>query len=260
MDVERIEDLYWGRKRAGGQAAQEAAPVSAAAVVSGFAETAAAVEAIKGAGPFYPSGQRKPLSDLLAARAAIGDRISDTAHLQALLWARPRWRVEDHPELDFHFLAREISPGRAVVKGRPSWMLGEQFRLSADALLINAVDRTPIVAEFKVGNDQNAEYALVQALAAAAQLSSVAQRRRLAGEYRDALGDKVPERLDVYVVLAERPTAGTGPRLLQRALRLAAELSRGGSLEAWVRRIEIFEATGSPQESIGFRRLSASAG
>jgi hypothetical protein len=44
---------------------------------------------------------------------------------------------------------------------------------------VNAGDRTPIVAEVKIGGDANAQLALIQALAAAAQLAPERQRRRL---------------------------------------------------------------------------------
>ena len=39
--------------------------------------------------------------------------------------------------------------------------------------------RVPIVCEVKIGGDQNVHYALIQALALAAQLAPVAQRKRL---------------------------------------------------------------------------------
>jgi hypothetical protein len=77
--------------------------------------------------------------------------------------------------------------------------------MSADLLVMNAKDRAPIVAEFKRGGDRDADYALVQALAAAAQLTPKSQRERLRTEYSEFFGTKVPELLDVYVIPADPP-------------------------------------------------------
>jgi hypothetical protein len=115
-------------------------------------------------------------------------------------------------------------------------------RLSLDALLVNAEDRTPIVAEIKVGGDENAELALVQALAAAAQLSNASQLRRLHGEYRDALGADRPTRLDVYVITARPPDRGVRPQLARRGHAHARELDRTGALTRWIRQIVFLEA------------------
>jgi hypothetical protein len=85
-----------------------------------------------------------------------------------MLWAPTRWAVRCRPDLDFHYVAREISPGRVMVRGKPVQQLQS---ISMDVLLVNANDRTPIVAEVKLKSDESAELALVQALPAAAQLA-----------------------------------------------------------------------------------------
>jgi hypothetical protein len=90
---------------------------------------------------------------------------------------------------------------------RRVWITNDRGRqISLEALLVSAEDRTPIVAEIKIGGDQNLEFGLVQALAAAAQLSSEPQLHRLHDQYRNALGESAPTRLDVYVIAARAPS------------------------------------------------------
>ena len=69
---------------------------------------------------------------------------------------------------------------------------------------VNAEDRTPIVAEIKVGADENAELGLIQALAAAAQLSSASQLTRLHRQFKDFFSNEAPSAVDVYVITPPR--------------------------------------------------------
>jgi hypothetical protein len=116
-------------------------------------------------------------------------------------------------------------------------------RISLDALLVNADDRTPIVAEIKVGDDEIAELGLIQALAAAAQLTSNSQLTRLHRQFKDSFNNEPPSGLDVYVITARAPERGVRPELAMRAHSLAEELMTDGSLSAWVRRIAFLEMT-----------------
>lgn len=237
-----IEDLYRRYRDAGGQRQQLDLEVSAEEIGAAFEATAAATKGLSGTGPFHPPGTRKALFDLDRERGPLADALSDTQHLQALLWSPPRWSVEGRPALDFVFVAREISPGSAFDGKRRAWVVDNDRRVSADLLLMNTTDRIPIVAEFKRGGDQNADYALVQALTAAAQLTPQRQRERLREQYADHFGAGVPERLDVYVIVADPPPKGTRPELLERALTHAAELTSSGRLDRWIRRIAFLEA------------------
>jgi len=235
-----IEHIY--AQRHTDQKAQLAAPLDPAQISEAFAATTADLQPRPARGPFLPPG-RKPHADLLAERAHSTDRLLNTEHLQALMWAPPRHRVEGHPELDFHYLARELTPTSSVSRSERVWLTEESQRhISLDALLMNADDRTPVVAEIKVGGDANAEYGLVQALAAAAQLSTESQRRRLHTEYRDYLGAHPPRHLDIYVITARAPERGTRPQLAARAHQLARDLEERGALSQWVRRIRFLEA------------------
>jgi hypothetical protein len=118
------------------------------------------------------------------------------------------------------------------------------MHVSLDLLLANANpdDRTPIVAEAKIGRDENAELGLVQALAGAAQLSAEHQLKRLREVYWEHLGTRVPEHLDVYVIGYKPPPRGVKPKLFKRAFELAAEIVDSGALSDWVRRIVFLEA------------------
>lgn len=237
----RIEDLYHRYKKAGGQRQQMKLAVTTDVIANAFETTIESVTRLRASGPFYPAGTRKALFDLYEERRERTKSILDTEHMQALLWSPPRWSVEDRPELEFMFIAHEVSPASGVNGNKRVWAIEKEHRVSADLLLMNTTDRTPIVAEFKLGGDQNAEYGLVQALAAAAQLTPLSQRRRLRSQYSEHFGKHVPELLDVYVILADRRITGTRPDLLKRAFAHAGELTTSGRLDQWIRRIVFLE-------------------
>lgn len=240
-----IEDLYRDLRHLGGQQAQLARGSVDGEIVQAFERTVSDLSRHqKGSGPFFPSGSRAPLVDLDRDRRATREDIADTVHLQALLGRPPRWPVSGNPDLDFEFVARELTPMSSVRGSKRVWLVEQSARhLSLDALLVNADDRTPIVAELKVGDDENAELALVQALAAAAQLSTPFQMRRLHREYRDQFGSVVPRRLDVYVITSRSRPRGVRPELARRAHTQARELVDSGSLDRWIRRIAFLEAS-----------------
>ncbi len=258
-DPSRIEDLYHRYGGAGGQQAQLDFTVTTDDISSAFHATVSAVSAIRGDGPFHPAGTRKALFDLDAERGPVVDALADTEHLQALLWSPPHWSVEGRSELDFVFVTREITPGSAVDGDKRAWVIEQDCQVSADLLLMNTKDRTPIVAEFKRGGDQNADYALVQALAAAAQLTPPRQRERLRAQYSEYFGKNLPERLDVYVIVTDPPPRGTRPKLLRRAQAHAAELQASGALDQWIRRIVFLEVKASAGR-LSFTELPGDAG
>lgn len=238
-----IESLYWSRRNKGGQQAQLDAGFEDHQLVSAFTATTDAVRDIRASGPFYPEATRTPLIDL-SRRSNSDDRIGDTEHLQAMLWQPPRWSVVGQPSLDFEFLARELTPASSVKGTERVWLFDDpRRRVSLDALLVNAEDRSPIVAEIKVGADENAELALVQALTAAAQLSSPSQLRRLHRQFRDALGRAEPVKLDVYVITARSPERGVRLALADRARARAQRLLETGALAHWIRRIVFLEVS-----------------
>jgi hypothetical protein len=242
VDSALIESLYWSRRDKGGQRAQLDDDFDNHELVAGFIATVSAVAGLRASGPFYPSATREPLIDLARRPVITTDRVGDTEQVQAMLWQPPRWRVPGRPDLDFEFLARELTPTSSVKGRKRVWLLEDRrCHLSLDALLVNAADRTPIVAEIKVRKDENAELALVQALAAAAQLSSPSQLRRLHREFRDALGRGAPSRLDVYIITSDSPQGEVRPALAARAHARAGQLIESGALQEWIRRIAFLE-------------------
>lgn len=91
-----------------------------------------------------------------------------------------------------------------------------------DLLLVDPQDRTPIVGEVKVRNDQHPFYALLQLLMLAAQLAPPMQRERLREWYPERF-DEREERLDLLMLLSDNPARG---RYRPRLLEIADELSR----------------------------------
>lgn len=212
-------------------------------LVTAFAATVDDVEGLKARGAFFPEGTRTSMLELSEARAGL-DEIADTDHVQALLWRPPRWEVVDDHSLDFEFLGRELTPMSSVAVRQRVWLTPvAERRISLDALLVNAEDRTPIVAEIKVGDDENAEIGLIQALAAAAQLSSRSQLTRLHRQFKDFFKKEPSSALDVYVITVRAPERGVRPQLATRAHALAAELMSDGYLSTWIRRIAFLEMT-----------------
>ena len=238
-----IETVYWEARRRGGQQAQLEFEVATKELAAAFAATAEDVQGMEARGAFFPDGTRTSLFTLSQMRQGVNE-IADTAHVQALLWRPPRWEVVDNRSLDFEFVARELTPMSSVAARQRVWLTPvAERRISLDALLVNVEDRTPIVAEIKVGDDENAELGLIQALAAAAQLSSGSQRTRLHRQFKDFFANEPVAALDVYVITARAPARGVRPQLATRAHALAQALKIDGSLAAWIRRIAFLEMT-----------------
>jgi hypothetical protein len=116
-----------------------------------------------------------------------------------------RGTVEDAQHLNFVVVEREVVPERATGTGKRGRRI--------DWLAMNAHDRTPILAELKVGKDKNPFYALVQLLLYAATLSTGSQQTRLRRHFTalnipEPLPDEdqaVQARFDLYIVLVEFP-------------------------------------------------------
>jgi hypothetical protein len=160
-------------------------------------------------------------------------------------------------QLGAAYLDREVVPGRTtggVAHG------GTAVRL--DLLLRNATDRTPVVAEIKrtsdldpaqpdrkPATDKDPFSALVQALAATAQLASPPQYARLArwGQAVTRDGRDYPEPadiarvavplFDIYLVLHNRPTGTYLKELGEETARLSGLLLAQPAVARHVRRI-----------------------
>jgi hypothetical protein len=158
------------------------------------------------------------------------------------LTARDGDSVVDVPatSLAFEYADRELLVQRTMSPAR--WEDGRPNRggVRLDALLANLADRTPIVAEVKVGRDMDAFFALVQALAGVAHLATPSQYERLRRHV--ARGDlrkpTDPPRLDVYVLFVDSVAHGAYlPRLTAAASEVARCLLGFGEVTRSVRRI-----------------------
>ncbi len=252
-DGTRIEKLYTDL-RVMGQTRQRDECVSAAQIAYAFAVTVDAMgklppEEVTGA---FWGGGRKTLQALRDDRIAKRKKFpNDTAAIAAEI-GQPRkanesvnnrkWSVARHPELQFKFVEREIVTSRAERPDKRGKYIAGVPPVSADLLLVNAKDATPIVCEVKMGGDQNALFALVQSLAAVAQLTSKPQRERLRAQYAPSFGETTPKLFDVYVMTYAAPTRGIRPELMTMAQERAEELREARSLKKWVRRIAFVEA------------------
>lgn len=247
------------RRRALSQPEQLANPLSSSELAAGFRATVADTETrVTGGGPFHPA-RATTLRGLLERFGPLSaERIGSTHDVAAVLWAPRRWDVVDHPELAFYYVTREVTPGSVDAgDGRREQ---QAQKVSSDLLLVNANDgdNTPIVAEVKVRNDQNALLALVQALASAAQLSPPHQLARLRGVYPDLFGETAPECLDVYVIAHDPPPRGVRPQLHERAVKLAGELTASGELSEWIRRIAFLRSEYARDDGLRLRADSVS--
>ena len=158
------------------------------------------------------------------------------------LTARDGDPVVDVPatSLAFEYADRELLVQRTMSPAR--WEDGRPNRggVRLDALLANLTDRTPIVAELKVGRDNHAFFALVQALAGAAHLATPSQYERLRnhvarGDLREPTD---PPRLDVYVLFVDSVARGAYlPDLAAAAPEVAKRLLGFGEVTRSVRRI-----------------------
>jgi hypothetical protein len=155
--------------------------------------------------------------------------------------------VDGGGDLDFACLDREINPTRA----KPALPFDAEHgaSLRIDLLLANAHSGRPIVGELKISSDKDPYTGLIQALAAAAQMTPRGQRARLSEHSeREGLNHRLPCPLagvdgdplvDVYVLLAEFPARGRDRfQQLELAVHLARELE-GESMADGLGRIRI---------------------
>lgn len=254
-DGTRIETLYTDLRNLKSQTKQRDRNVSAAEIADAFAVTVQAMselppEAVTGR---FWDGGRKTLQELRDDRvtrksifpndtAAIAAEIGQPKQAHEIVDQRV-WSVEGHPELQFKYVEREIVTSRAEIPDtkRGAYIAGVP-PVSADLLLVNALDATPIVCEVKLRDDENAVFALVQSLAAVAQLTSEPQRERLRAQYPESFGEATPSLFDVYVLMYEKPSTGIRLDFMETALVRAEELRKTQVLSKWVRRIAFVEA------------------
>ena len=167
--------------------------------------------------PFFPANEN---------RDGVKNPKSDTrTYGWAMAMKRtPTIEVEGDRTLDFRYVEREVIPTRTEHR-RPFEVPDDGHHVRIDLLLANAHTGRPILAELKIAADKDPFTALIQALAAAAQCVSPAQRRRLARLERAPPGFDVDALIDVYVLLACFPSTGRHRfDQLECAVGLASEM------------------------------------
>jgi hypothetical protein len=100
----------------------------------------------------------------------------------------------------------------------------------------------PIIAEVKLRNDKNPFYALIQALTAAAELATPAQRDRLQRHYPQLLAKTNDAALDIYIITyASHKNGQTWHDLQMRTIGMCKELSLMASVTRHIARFAILE-------------------
>jgi hypothetical protein len=144
-------------------------------------------------------------------------------------------------DLAFEYVEREITVTRTT--GGARWSNGTpgNSRFSMDLLLVDHKDRTPIVTELKIGDDKDAYYAFVQALACLAHLATPAQYARLQkhfdtrGQFPNIVGRP---RMDLCVLFVGTRTRGDVQVGIGEAVaELASSLLASDDVAASIRRI-----------------------
>lgn len=114
-------------------------------------------------------------------------------------------------------------------------------------LLLEAEDGAPTVGEIKIREDKDPICALIQVLAAAALLSTDAQRDRLELHH----GLRSDGRIDAVILLVQFPDRALMHEARDRACSVASALLHDPRVNAHVRRIVMFEATADATEAGG---------
>jgi hypothetical protein len=195
------------------------------------------------------SGGRTDLVDSIVAGACAPmngpppETISRTIDFARWVHKQGVCEVQAMHDLAFGYIDRELDclrtkPGQPLEDGTPS-----KGAILLDLLLKNKVDSTPILAELKIHNDQDAFYGFIQCLCAAVHLVSEPQRERLRSVYglTSALKDSGPY-LDLYVIFFKPREKGKWPEVLGETLKLRDRLLQQPAIAKRIRRIEFLES------------------
>lgn len=168
----------------------------------------------------------------------------------------PVIKVDGDAELDFRYVEREIVPTRTEHRREFEAPVDDDqerkgHHLQVDLILANARSGRPIIAELKIASDKEPYTALIQALAAAAQLTPHNQRQRLAQLPRAPAGPATEPVIDVYVLLAGFPPDGLHRfEQLACARTLAGQLESHVTLKGYLGRVRILQVFGRDTECV----------
>ena len=207
--------------------------------------------------PFHPP--RDPARIARYKKAAIGT----TPELVARLAERPApdgfWQVVGDPGLDFAFVDYEVPPARKTGRARFEDGLPSTSGMKMD-LLLKSRDRIPVVGEAKVstdtGDDKDPFFALVQALALAAQVVTPKQLARLALHYPKERFRQEGV-VDVVVVLFKPSLTANSTfqdALYRQSVKLVDVLIQQCQLKKRVRRLAFIEAARSTEGQLVLKK------
>ena len=215
--------------------------------------TVANYEAIDEA--FHDEDTRKPLPDPPTPLPEVKTTDHFASHIAD---GQPR-TVRGGEDLTFRYADREIFPLRQTKRGGP-----RPARRSLDLLLVSN-DGLPIVGELKIRTDRATYFAFVQALMYAVELSSPAQRKRLA-KYNEDAGFEWPSDgpyMDVYLVALEPPSTAVDnnrSRSFEATKRISEELVKHDGFRSVIRRIAYIEAAADDDQLVFHKRFAFSPG
>ena len=206
--------------------------------------------------PFHPTGHTFGYRGKTGIRH--GDELRYTVDVAARLAKRELWHVDGNSRLDFRYIDREVPLARA--KPKPEQDPGSL--LEVDLFLANARDRTPILAEVKIGTDECPFYALTQLLTQAAYAVTPSQRERLVlfGSRPDFVlleaVDGTPARTDLYVLLVNPPENPPYGDLLTVAIALSRNLMRDPRIANRIRRIAWLKGAEPPEGGLALEYIA----
>ena len=206
--------------------------------------------------PFHPIGHTFGVQGTSGIRH--GANLVRTADVAARLARRDVWHVDGNSKLDFRYIDREVPLARA--KPKPNQDPGAL--LEVDLFLANDHDRTPILAEVKIGTDECPFYALIQLLTQAAYAVTPSQRERLVlfgsrPEFvlKEAV-DGQPGKTDLYVLLVNPPQRPPYSELRERAIALGKKLIALPGIKSRIRRIAWIEGVDASPDGLALKTIT----
>ena len=206
--------------------------------------------------PFHPTGHTFGVRGTSGIRH--GDELVRTVDVAERLARRDVWHVDGNSKLDFRYVDREVPLARA----RPKPKQDPGALLEVDLFLANDYDRTPILAEVKIGTDECPFYALIQLLAQAAYAVTPSQRERLVlfgsrPEFvlKEAV-DGQPGKTDLYVLLVNPPQRPPYGELRERAVALGKKLIALPEIKSRIRRIAWIEGVDASPDGLVLKTIT----
>lgn len=198
---------------------------------------------------FYPShARRTPLPDPKSVST-----IARTEELASLLQAAGTLHVDDHPELSFRYVDREIVPARTTGAAIFEDGTAATRTRHLDVLLANALDSRLIIGEVKIRSDKNPFYAVVQSLMYAAELVTENQLKRVEKSWPNEFA--IPQGsdravADVYILLSQYNLRSPIRRkILENTQTLCRELCQQPSVAKYLHRITCLNVIHDPSRN-----------